>query len=877
MANTDFQCYGSVTLFDPDGVITTCSANAFAWGSFSYVDLTEYGGDRYTPITNSASFVAAMEALGYSVLIQGCSIYFTDILKPAGEDIPVLNDPAISLVKDGSALCTGGAIPYSDFDYIDLTPYGGGEVEVADETALIAVFAALNIDIEVDGCDIILLEWGDQATSNVQAYDHERVTITAKYSDVVCSGGAIDYGVVTCIDLSNYGGSKTVEVASNLDILDALDPLVTPDIYMDGCDVVFKFEKTSQKAILAYGHQAINLVDTDENLGTICSNGVVDYSKFDYIDLSDYGGQSSVRVESNNDIIAAFGALGITVSFSGCDITVEECLESYPDVEVSAAPSISLVDTDENITVCSANNYQYANFDGVDLCAYDVNNVLADCSQVPVNSEAELEAAFDEIGIEAEVVGCSIRLYNWTGATPDVEVCKYPVINLVDNNGDQLCDGGTIPYSQIESIDMSAYGGPAAYSPVDQDSDIVDAFADVNIDVEVNGCDIEFLECYSSPTDVPALTVNPVMEASVEFTGGNEGEFTMTLGAYLLTQANVKVDLVAGDRINVKILSRNVDVDLIVGGTPTVAGSGYINDVGNKWQTEIVPNISGATQMTAAALKAVSYDLVFLKKRWANQVNLKYQTTGPSTARELKWDFRAVDVSANNMSTEKSITMKKIVTMINGFMSSTHLNNLTSRVEVYGEPTLNPVSSIEHLIAGTSYPVTSVGKGYNNGIEYERFEGSPYLDNNINKAVDITVVRDNGFQSVSKGYLRQDADFLVRVICATGGTQYCTISPYGEHEDGSQPSSWGFSFQVLEEYLFSGPAPVPPGSPKVIYDGVTFNVTLTQPAPGLWNSSIVQLTGLVPNTQHTLRCEARDAVYNNLAWLEMDLEIVYLY
>lgn len=876
MSNVDFQCYGKVTLIDPGQLITTCSASFFAWSNFDYVDLTEYGGDQYTPVSGSQDFIDAMEALGYSVFIQQCSIYFTDLLKPAKSDIVVKTDPLVELIKEGTQLCDGGAIPYADFDYIDLSFYGGGEVEVSDEPSLIQAFSALGITVTVEGCGIKLNGWGGDPIQDIQAYSHERVTITAKYSDTVCSGNAINFPTITCLDLSNYGGANAIEIASNQDILAALDPLVSDDIYMDECDVVFKFQKTAQQPILAYGHQVVNLVDTDENLGVICENGAVYWNKFDYIDLSDYGGQTSVRVESNQDIIDAFAAIGITASISGCDITIEECLSSYPDIEVSVAPTITLVDTDENITTCVASSFVWSNFDALDLSYYDVNNVYPNPEEVEIDNATELIAAFATMGWEIEVTGCTIKLLDFTGTPQDIEVCKYPTIVINDQNGNQLCDGGAIPYNQIVSIDMSAYGGAQAVQPIESATDIVAAFGDVGIEVQVNGCNIEFQECYLNAPDIAAMLVSPVVEADVAFTGGQNGIYTITLEAYLLDLQNNKLTLENGDKISVKIPSRSVDVELVVGGNPDTFGTGYVNDVGGKWATEIAGNLANVTTMSAASLLAGTYYLQFEKRNWAEQVNKVYQPSGPSAAMELTWDFRAIDVSTSNTSAVDSILMKKIVTLLDGFLASTHLNSGTTRIWGYGNPSFNPISSINHLIGGTSFPVSFFNRGFSNGIEYEEHQGS-YTKAATVRQVLIEINRDNGWRSTSIGYLRNDADFLLRTPCAIGQTQYCTISAYGEHEEGTQPNTWSFAFQALEEYSFSSYNPVPPQEGKVIYDGVSQAVTFSQPAPGLWNSNNVLLTGLDLNVQHTLRCEARDTIYNNLAYIELDLEVVALY
>lgn len=880
MKNTDFLCYGDVTLVDPTGEVITCGASGFTYSAFKYVDLREYGGSEYTPVSGNSSLQAALQALGYSVTIIECQIFFTDILKPAKSDIPVKNDPAIQIIALNSPSCTNDAIDYSLFEFIDLAFYGGGTVEIPDEPALITAFADIGISVTISECFIILNDWADKPIQNIVGSLHSRASIVGKTSQVqTCNGGALDFTEFGCIDLTPYGGAAYVKVDSAQDILDALTPLVTPaQIFIDGCEVAFKFESGPKPNIVANEFKIIQLVDTDEGIVNLCSGGAYDYSKFEYIDLTGYGGPSSVRVTNNAEVVAAFSALGIEVEFTGCDILIKECRSNYPNVEVSKAPSITLVDTDEGLTPCGANGFAFAEFDAANFCHYDTNNILGDCANVELNSNQDIIDVFNLLGITAEVVDCVIKLYNWSGPLVDIEVCKYPTIQVVDFQGNPMCENNALPFNLIESIDMSPYGGPAAYSPVVNNSSIVQAFADQGIDVEVDGCDIKFQHCYGGAADIQATSVEPVMTADINFIGGDDGVYEATLGAYLIKNG-VQTELSAGDRIKVAIVSRGVDVELVVGGNPTVLGSGYINDTGGKWASEIIPHLANVQTLTPASLLAESYVLQFKKRTWAIATSNTYMTTGPSAAKSLLWEFRAEDVSAGRISPVASVLMKKIVTMLDGMIASTHLLSLKTQVDMFGHPTINGVTAVSHKIAGIERPVSFLDRMFVNGVERERWEGT-YANFSSNQTVDITVDRDNGWTTVSRGYLRQDSDFLLRVPCSTNDPNQpgCLIQPYGEHEEGSQPSSWGFSFQALAEYLHGGMGNVPPQSGKIFYDGVQHNVTFSNPGnPALWNSQVIQLTNLVIGVQHSVRCEAMDVIFNNLAYLEFDLEIVALY
>lgn len=66
----------------------------------------------------------------------------------------------------------------------------------------------------------------------------------------------------------------------------------------------------------------VGLIDGDGDSTGFCNAGTLDYSNFDLIDISAYGGSSALMVTSDADIIAAFAGVGINgVTISNCQIT----------------------------------------------------------------------------------------------------------------------------------------------------------------------------------------------------------------------------------------------------------------------------------------------------------------------------------------------------------------------------------------------------------------------------------------------------------------------------------------------------------------------------------------------------------------------------
>lgn len=98
-------------------------------------------------------------------------------------------------------------------------------------------------------------------------------------------------------------------------------------------------------------------------------------------------------------------------------------------------------------------------------------------------------------------------------------------------------------------------------------------------------------------------------------------EFKFTWGAWCRDADNKKHLLVNGDKINFRMntLHGNINVDLIVGQNIKL-GSGYTNDVGNRWATWVVPSITSSPGiMSPSALLNGTYTFQFRKDTFARK------------------------------------------------------------------------------------------------------------------------------------------------------------------------------------------------------------------------------------------------------------------
>lgn len=97
-------------------------------------------------------------------------------------------------------------------------------------------------------------------------------------------------------------------------------------IYIRGRLRIFRSFKDYFAALYKKGccvYQPITLTLVGNGVDPVCDGTDIDFATYTEIDLSPYGGDANVAVNSNQDIIDAFAELGITVSIGDCpDIVI---------------------------------------------------------------------------------------------------------------------------------------------------------------------------------------------------------------------------------------------------------------------------------------------------------------------------------------------------------------------------------------------------------------------------------------------------------------------------------------------------------------------------------------------------------------------------
>lgn len=306
----------------------------------------------------------------------------------------------------------------------------------------------------------------------------------------VCSNNTRDYSKFKTVDLTQLGGGITA-VTDDASLRQAflnLGYLVN----MDTCDIIIYSTELCDDQdckvefnLPVYGYVKVNLI-------TSCS-GNIDYGTFDAIDLSQYGGNSYVEVSSNNDIINALFTLGYTSYIDGCDIIIESNTQ-LPNIPVRTQGSFTLIDTDEGIIPCDGEGFDYSQFDAVDMSAIGLGNVPQ-----PVTSDASLKFVL-EFGsnLQVEIDGCNIIVLNnpFDFEIPNMEVCRHPRIQLVDNVSDGIipCVDDTIDFNAFTHIDFSPYGG--GFEQISTPTQLINRLKQLtSSSVVIEGCTIRIKNC----------------------------------------------------------------------------------------------------------------------------------------------------------------------------------------------------------------------------------------------------------------------------------------------------------------------------------------------------------------------------------------------
>lgn len=123
-------------------------------------------------------------------------------------------------------------------------------------------------------------------------------------------------------DLSGYGGSANFTATTTTDLINELNTLTGVTWYWDPADCKPKSNFYPGVPPVITTAYKVSFVDIDNDSVGFCNAGSLDFTKFNEIDLSAYGGSATTAVTNNTDIINAFAALSLTVSVVGCKLRI---------------------------------------------------------------------------------------------------------------------------------------------------------------------------------------------------------------------------------------------------------------------------------------------------------------------------------------------------------------------------------------------------------------------------------------------------------------------------------------------------------------------------------------------------------------------------
>ena len=211
-----------------------------------------------------------------------------------------------------------------------------------------------------------------------------------------------------------------------------------------------------------------------------------DYTQFDYLDLTAYGGEMYEQITTNEQLLARFTELQIEIEITGNSIVL------LADIAAVNIPSFK----NQEINLIYNSNI----LDPINYSLFNILNVAAYNKSVQylfVYSESELKQKLSSF-LEANVIlnGSTIVLDKYVGPSFDIPVSANPKVLLVNSGQPVDCD-----FNSIISINLSNYGGQSII-PVTSNSDIVNAFKALNINISISSCEITLLEYTNTASNI---------------------------------------------------------------------------------------------------------------------------------------------------------------------------------------------------------------------------------------------------------------------------------------------------------------------------------------------------------------------------------------
>lgn len=348
--STTYKCYPSFNILNPDGSINAYDSGngtvSFDFTLFDYIDLTQFQGEQFTPVTTPTEIVEAFAELSIEVEIEENSVVVLQTDEVL--NVQAYKDNFFYLTLDNVIL---NPIDYSLFNILDTSFY-------STTTPFIFVYSNLQLKTKLQ---LIF----DRTVDIVDNKIYVRKYLNTLYNIPVSANPTIqmldagipitnNYTIIQSIDLSYYGGNAITLVSSDLDVRAAFLVLGISVLISGSTITLLEYTGTTAD-INVCKFSYIEIV----GLSSYCSNNTLDFNELYALDFTGFGGIEK-RVGNTAAIIAEFALLGYSVTIIGCSIKVLNmpCLDitdTIPARKISTPLAV-----DDTVPDCILPNIKYS-------------------------------------------------------------------------------------------------------------------------------------------------------------------------------------------------------------------------------------------------------------------------------------------------------------------------------------------------------------------------------------------------------------------------------------------------------------------------------------------------------------------------------------
>jgi hypothetical protein len=215
------------------------------------------------------------------------------------------------------------------------------------------------------------------------------------------------------VDFTYYGGDEFTLVKSNQDIIDRFADLNIP-VKLDGFEIVILRTDLTPVNLTSYSNQKGLYQETIGNTtSTICKE---DRNGFD---LTPYG--FGVEFFYNDEDLKARleEIFNTTVTITDCHFEIDKFKGDVYNIKVSYDPTSQFIFDGNPVTL------DYNTYNGIDLTSFGVNSTIL------ANSDADIIAAFSELGINISIDNSIITFLEYRNTVYDVLLIPIDTFNIL--------------------------------------------------------------------------------------------------------------------------------------------------------------------------------------------------------------------------------------------------------------------------------------------------------------------------------------------------------------------------------------------------------------------------------------------------------------